>query len=247
MARRSPEHVKTLAASAVRRATGQARLQDGLQDRAGIFRAIEPNRGRRGRSARARSVRPPPYLHEHMFPTLTTRRPSNRSLRERVRDAVGTALEFATLGEATLGPAAPQAPVPQPAPAHSARSTAPTVAHPHRRRLIVSTMRAGAASVRPRAQVCTHAGLTPGAGADLTRTAPRSGRTGAPDGLQRLSGRRRIGRPECRWGSLAPSRGRTSTPAGWGGAFRRRAAHRASPRRCVPRQTSPSPTEAHVG
>src|ERR671910_483993 len=48
-----------------------------------------------------------------MFPTLTTRRPLTRSLRERVREAVGTALEFATLGAATLGPAAPSAPAPR--------------------------------------------------------------------------------------------------------------------------------------
>jgi len=90
-----------------------------------------------------------------MFPTLTTRRPRNRSLRERVREAVGTALEFATLGEATLGPAEPQAPVPHPMPARSARSTAPTFAHPHRRRLTRRQHARRSGSIRPRAQVCS--------------------------------------------------------------------------------------------
>ena len=101
------------------------------------------------------SVRPRPYLHEHMFPTLTTRRPLTRSLVERVREAVGTALEFATLGEATLGPAAPQAPAPRPVPAPPARSTAPTVAHPHRRRLERQQHARRSGTVRPRAQVCS--------------------------------------------------------------------------------------------
>ena len=48
-----------------------------------------------------------------MFPLLTTTSAGpKRSLTERLREAVGTALEFATLGEATLGS-------PTPAPAGS--------------------------------------------------------------------------------------------------------------------------------
>jgi len=42
-----------------------------------------------------------------MFPSSTTGRQSPRSLRELVRGAVGTALEFVTLGEARLADGAP--------------------------------------------------------------------------------------------------------------------------------------------
>ena len=185
--------------------------------------------GRESRRGRAESgsprascgpgpVRPPPYLHEHMFPTLTTRRPRNRSLRERVREAVGTALEFATLGEATLGPAAPQAPVPQPAPADTFRA----VHRPHHRAPApppagssATSRRSG--SVRPRAQVCSTPVSRSGTGADLNRAAPRSGRTGAPDGLQRLSGRRGPGQAASAVGATnrnhAAEGGVTTEPA----------------------------------
>ncbi len=162
-----------------RRRVCKTRLQNGA-----AFSAAQSQIGvRGGRSAPPVPSDPLPTFHEHMFPTLTTRRPRNRSLRERVREAVGTALEFATLGEATLGPAAPQAPVPQPAPAPSARSTAPTFAHPHRRRLD-RQQHARRSGIGPPPRTGLHlAGQPTGAGADLNRTAPRSGRTGAPDGL----------------------------------------------------------------
>jgi hypothetical protein len=78
-----------------------------------------------------------------MFPPLTIGRPKTRSLRELVRDAVDSALEFATLGEA---PAvlrhAPQ------------QTTAPTVPHPHRRPIPRQPRSRRPGQVRPRAQVC---------------------------------------------------------------------------------------------
>ena len=89
-----------------------------------------------------------------MFPTLTTRRHDKRSLRELVRGAMGTALEFATLGEATLGPAAPTAPASPPARVRSAGPAAPTAAHPHRRRLTRQPRARRTGMVRPRTQVC---------------------------------------------------------------------------------------------
>ena len=57
-----------------------------------------------------------------MFPPETTNERSARSWRELFREAVGTALEFATLGEATV-PARPLRPAPG----------APTVEHTHGR------------------------------------------------------------------------------------------------------------------
>jgi hypothetical protein len=89
-----------------------------------------------------------------MFPTLTTRRPNKRSLRELVRGAMDTALEFATLGEATLDRTDGLQAASGPAPAHIARSAAPTAAHPHRRRLTRQRSPRRGGTVRPRAQVC---------------------------------------------------------------------------------------------
>jgi len=60
-----------------------------------------------------------------MFPPTTTGRPKKRSLRELVREAVQTAAEFATLGEA-------QAPERE---SRRGSPTAPTRVHPHRRPL----------------------------------------------------------------------------------------------------------------
>jgi len=62
-----------------------------------------------------------------MFPPTTTGRPKKRSLREMVREAVLTAAEFATLGEA-------QAPTRDEEP-RRVSPTAPTRVHPHRRPL----------------------------------------------------------------------------------------------------------------
>jgi len=89
-----------------------------------------------------------------MFPELTTRRPTKRSLRELVRGAVGTALEFATLGEATLGPAPAPQQAPRPATGRQARPAAPTAVHPHRRRIARQLHPRRGGSVRPRAQAC---------------------------------------------------------------------------------------------
>src|SRR3954452_3912412 len=74
-----------------------------------------------------------------MFPLMTGSRPHKRSFRELVRGAMDSALEFATLGEATARPA-----------------PAPTSGHPHRRH--VSGHRPGRrrpGMVAPRPQVCS--------------------------------------------------------------------------------------------
>jgi len=76
-----------------------------------------------------------------MFPSMTDRRQNKRSLRELVRGAMDTALEFATLGEARL-------------PAKTTPA-APTVEHPHRRQLDHRRRRARPGMVPPRPQVCT--------------------------------------------------------------------------------------------
>jgi hypothetical protein len=79
-----------------------------------------------------------------MFPTMTTRRPKKRSLREMMREAVGTAVELATLGEATL-----------PAPDRRGEPTAPILEHPHRRHPVRHHPRSRRpGTVAPRAQVC---------------------------------------------------------------------------------------------
>jgi hypothetical protein len=75
---------------------------------------------------------------------MTTRRPKRSSFRELVRKAADAAVEFATLGEATLADRSPAA----------GRASAPIVEHPHRRRLghHPRTRRPGMVSAR--AQVC---------------------------------------------------------------------------------------------
>jgi len=87
-----------------------------------------------------------------MFPLLTTTGRFKRSLPERLRDAVGTALEFATLGEATLGPST-AAPALRPAAAVFV-PTAPTAAHPHRRRVVRRSRARRPGAVAARMQVC---------------------------------------------------------------------------------------------
>jgi hypothetical protein len=78
-----------------------------------------------------------------MFPPTTIGRPTKRSLRELVREAVDTAAAFATLGEAM-------------APAHGMRTalSAPTREHPHRRHVGRHPRRRRPGSVAPRAPVC---------------------------------------------------------------------------------------------
>jgi hypothetical protein len=79
-----------------------------------------------------------------MFPTMTTGRPTKRSLlRELVREAIETAAELATLGEAGT-----------PKPDRHGVPSAPTSEHPHRRplRRRAPTRRPG--PVAPREQVC---------------------------------------------------------------------------------------------
>jgi hypothetical protein len=71
-----------------------------------------------------------------------TSRPKKRSLRELVREAVGTAVEFTTLGEASL-------PTPD-----QRRATAPNHGHPHRRHLGHHPRTRRPGTVSPRAQVC---------------------------------------------------------------------------------------------
>jgi hypothetical protein len=76
---------------------------------------------------------------------MTTRRPKKRSLRELMREAVDTAVEFATLGEATLPGRTPVRPSP----------TAPRAEHPHRRHLGHHPRTRRPGTVSARAQVCT--------------------------------------------------------------------------------------------
>ncbi len=132
-----------------------------------------------------RSVRAPSYLHEHMFPSTTTEGPARRSLSEFLRDALGTAIEFATLGEATIdtdaaakvrfvrAEEAVMAPVPLPSslfgeafaahrlgdhPALTGRgAAAPTAVaeHPHHRALARPVRPRRPGAVPPRAPVCT--------------------------------------------------------------------------------------------
>src|SRR3954447_10515852 len=91
-----------------------------------------------------------------MFPPLTaSRRPQKRSFGALVRDAVDTALAFATLGEATsqgfvVEPAA------TPAPAAGARPapTAPGTEHPHRRQVVSTPRKRRPGRAAPRTQVC---------------------------------------------------------------------------------------------
>jgi hypothetical protein len=78
-----------------------------------------------------------------MFPSTIASRPNKRSLSELVRGAVETALEFATLGEATLA-----------SPATRPASAAPTSEHPHRRRIDRQQRTRRPGMVRPRAQAC---------------------------------------------------------------------------------------------
>ena len=91
-----------------------------------------------------------------MFPPLTaTRRPQKRSFRALVRDAVDTALAFATLGEATSQGFVEE---PTAAPSEAAGSrppvTAPGAEHPHRRQVVSTPRKRRPGESAPRAQVC---------------------------------------------------------------------------------------------
>jgi hypothetical protein len=88
-----------------------------------------------------------------MFPLLTTTSGFRRSLAERLREAAATALEFATLGEATLGPSAHVVPAFRPA-ARAGGPTAPTAAHPHRRRIVRQSRERRPGMARARTQHC---------------------------------------------------------------------------------------------
>ena len=92
-----------------------------------------------------------------MFPPLTaSRRPQKRSFGALVRDAVDTALAFATLGEAT-SQGFVEEPAATPASSVSERQapTAPSTGHPHRRQVTVSNQRRRRpGESAPRAQVC---------------------------------------------------------------------------------------------
>ena len=91
-----------------------------------------------------------------MFPPLTaSRRPQKRSFAALVRDAVDTALAFATLGEATSQGFAKESPA-APSSAATARqaSTAPSTEHPHRRQVGRTPRRRRPGESAPRAQVC---------------------------------------------------------------------------------------------
>jgi hypothetical protein len=77
-----------------------------------------------------------------MFPSMIERRQNKRSLRELMRGAMDTALEFVTLGEAT-------------AQAKTRPAPAPTAGHPHRRPLAHRRRRTRPGMVASRPQVCT--------------------------------------------------------------------------------------------
>ena len=90
-----------------------------------------------------------------MFPPLTaSRRPQKRSFAALVRDAVDTALAFATLGEATSQGFVEDTPAaPSPAASRQA-STAPSAEHPHRRQIGRTPRKRRPGESAPRAQVC---------------------------------------------------------------------------------------------
>ena len=91
-----------------------------------------------------------------MFPPLTaSRRPQKRSFGALVRAAVDTALEFATLGEAT-SQGFVEEPSAAPGPAASVRQvpTAPGPEHPHRRQVVSTPRKRRPGRVAPRTQVC---------------------------------------------------------------------------------------------
>ena len=91
-----------------------------------------------------------------MFPPLTaSRRPQKRSFGALVRDAVDTALAFATLGEAT-SQGFVEEPVAAPDTVAVARqaSTAPSTEHPHRRQVVSTPRKRRPGRVAPRTQVC---------------------------------------------------------------------------------------------
>ena len=91
-----------------------------------------------------------------MFPPQTaSRRPQKRSFAALVRDAVDTALAFATLGEATSQGFHQE---PAAAPSSSAlerkAATAPSTEHPHRRQVVSTPRKRRPGRVAPRTQVC---------------------------------------------------------------------------------------------
>ena len=91
-----------------------------------------------------------------MFPPLTaSRRPQKRSVGALVRNAMDTALAFATLGEAT-SQGFVEEPVAAPVPAASPRRapTAPGTEHPHRRQVVSTPRKRRPGRVAPRPQVC---------------------------------------------------------------------------------------------
>ena len=175
---------------------------------------------------------PASYLPEHMFPRLTTRRDRPRPLRELVRGAMGTALEFATLGEATLGSARPPPRRPSRRPPAVSRRPPPPPP-PTRTEGCSLVSPAGAGPVRsgpahrPAARrfIARHpTGLRPAAPGLGGRERRRPGAPPRSAGLHRLSGRpARRGRPECA-GTPTPRADIAALPVG------RRARDRATPR-----------------
>ena len=91
-----------------------------------------------------------------MFPPLTaSRRPQKRSLGALVRDAVDTALAFATLGEATSQGFDEKSPAtPSSSALERKAATAPSTEHPHRRQIGRTPRRRRPGESAPRAQVC---------------------------------------------------------------------------------------------
>ena len=220
------------AAAGARRPT--ARASEGASSARGriLCRSV-PTGFRRQSAGRTRppSVRPRPYLSEHMFPALTTSRPTKRSLRELVRGAVGTALEFATLGGGNARAEHRRAG----SPAARARATAP-------RRPPALTRTAGESVSQPRAAERSAPARLPHAGTSPRGRTPAPGREdGAPDGLAPSPGRRTSDRPRAR----PAARRSTARPGGVPGPLTRRAA-RAARIQNRRRPTLPGPCEGQV-
>lgn len=82
-----------------------------------------------------------------MFPSTTIESPARRSFRELMRGALGTAIEFATLGEATIAGATSKEEQTVP--------PTPQSNHPHRRALSRPSRPRRPGAVPPRHPVCT--------------------------------------------------------------------------------------------
>jgi hypothetical protein len=144
-----------------------------------------------------RSVRPPTYLHEHMFSPTADPRSAKRSLREAVRRAVDLAVAFATLSD-------------EPLPRRHADDLAE-----HRHRDAPARCRSGRRAARRQWRTARGAGAAPphqACGDFLKRPAGRPRRTGGQQQTAVPSERAATRRPAARPAS-EPSSSRASPAA----------------------------------